>query len=124
MARPDALVFPLVAADRLVLLHPFPGVADIHSDAVSLWDADRDVVRRVCPDKVDAIPEGHLGLMDAAVEKLAGREPRLADVVPAHLVPAWALCPERLAWDVPEKRSARPREAAALCTPDAAQSAA
>ena len=104
MARLDVPVFPPVAAGRLGLLHPFPDAADNHPDAVSLWDADRDVVRRACLDKVDVIPEGRLGLMDEAAGKSAGREPRLADVVLGHLVPAWVLCPERLAWDVPKKR--------------------
>lgn len=88
MVRPDALVFPLVAADRLGLLHPFLGVADSHPDAVSLWDADRDAVRRACLDTVDAIPENRRGLpaqMDEAVGKSAVREPRPAAAVPAHL---------------------------------------
>lgn len=88
MARPDAPVFPLVAAGRLDLLHPFPGVADNRPDAVSLWDVDLDAVRRACLDTVDAIPEDRRGLpvrRDGAVGKLAVRELRPADVVQAHL---------------------------------------
>jgi hypothetical protein len=63
-------------------------VADSHPDAVSLWDADLDAVRPAYLDMVDAIPEGLLGLMDEAAEKLAVREPHLADAVPGHLGPA------------------------------------
>ena len=88
LARPDAPVFPQAAVDHPVLRLPFRDVADIHPDAVSLWDADLCVVRRAYPDTVDAIPEGLLGLMDEAAEKLAVREPRLADAVPGHLGPA------------------------------------
>lgn len=91
MARPDALVFPQAVAGRLVLPLPFRGVADSHPDEVSLWDADRDAVRRACPDMADAIPEdrrGLLGRMDEAVGKWAAREPRLADAVLDHPVPA------------------------------------
>lgn len=92
MARPDALVFPPAAVDRPVLRLPSRGVADSRPDAVSLWDADLDVVRRACPDMADAIPEARRGLMDEAVGKLAGREPRLADAVLGHLALAWAVC--------------------------------
>jgi hypothetical protein len=91
LARPDAPVFPQAAVGRQGLLRPFPDVADSRPDAVSLWDADRDAVRRACLDKEDAIPEVRRGRLDHlvwAVEKLAGREPRLADAVPAHLDPA------------------------------------
>lgn len=87
LARPDVPVFPLAAVGHLDLLLPFRGVADSHRDAVSLWDADHDVVRRACPDMGDAIPEGRRGRSDRlvwVVEKLAGRGPRLADAVPAH----------------------------------------
>ena len=86
--RPDVPVFPLAAVGRLGLLHPFPGVADSHPDAVSLLDADHDAVRRVCLDTVDAIPEDRRGLpvqMDEAAGKLAARELRLADAVPDRL---------------------------------------
>jgi hypothetical protein len=85
LGRRDAPVFPLAAVDHLALLLPFRGAVDSHRDAVSWWDADHGVVHRVCPDMVDAIPEDHLGLMDEAAGKLAGREPRLADVVLARL---------------------------------------
>jgi hypothetical protein len=88
LARPDVPVFPQAAVDHLGLRLPFRGVADIHLDAENLLDADRGAVRPVCPDMVDAIPEGRWGLpvqMDEAVGKLAVREPRLADAVPAHL---------------------------------------
>ena len=88
MGHLDVPVFPLVAVGRRGLRLPFQGVADNHPDAVSLWDADHDVVRRACLDMADAIPEGHLGLMDEAVGKLAVHAPRLGDVVPARLVPA------------------------------------
>jgi hypothetical protein len=88
LGRPDAPVFPQAAVDRRDLLRPFRGVADSHPDAVSLWDADHDAVRRVCLDTVDAIPEDRPGLrvqMDEVAGKLAVREPRLADAVLAHL---------------------------------------
>ncbi len=87
MARPDVPVFPPVAVGHLDLRLPSPGVADSHPDAVSLWDVDLDVVRRVCLGMVDAIPEVRRGLLaqkDVAAEKWAGREPRLADAVPDH----------------------------------------
>jgi hypothetical protein len=88
LVRPDGPVFPQAAVAHLGLRLPSLGVADNHPDAVSLWDVDHDAVRRVCPDMVDAIPEGRRGLpvqMDEAVGKLAVREPRLADAVLAHL---------------------------------------
>ena len=88
LARPDAPAFPLAAVDHPALRLPFRGVADSHPDAVSLWDADHGVVRRACPDMADAIPEVRRGLMDEAAGKLAVREPRLADAVPAHPDPA------------------------------------
>ena len=81
-------VFPQAAVDHPGLRLPFRGEADIHLDAESLLDADRDVVRPVCPDMVDAIPENRRGLpvrMDEGVGKLAVREPRPVDAVPAHL---------------------------------------
>jgi hypothetical protein len=88
LARLDVPAFPQAAVGRLVLRLPFRGAADSHLDAVSLLDADLDAVRRVCLDMVAAIPEGLLGRLDRlvwAVEKLAVREQRLADAVPAHL---------------------------------------
>jgi hypothetical protein len=87
LARPDGPVFPQAAVAHLGLRLPFLGVADSHPDAVSLWDADHDAVRRVCPDMGDAIPESRRGRSDRlvwVVEKLAGRGPRLAGAVPAH----------------------------------------
>lgn len=120
-------VFPQAAVGHLDLRLPFRGVADNHPDAVSLWDVDLDAVRRVCLDTVDAIPEDHLGLqgrMVWAAEKLADREPRLADAVPAHLGSAWAVYPERPALGDRVERWAQLRAAAALCTPAEALSAA
>ena len=87
-------VFPLAAVGRRGLLHPSRVLADNHPDAVSLWDAGHDAVRRACLDTVDAIPEGRLGPMDEAVGKLAAREPRLAGAVLARLGPAWNAFPE------------------------------
>ena len=87
LARPDAPVFPQAVVGHQGLLHPFRDVADSHPDAESLLDADRDAVRRACPDMADAIPGGRRGLpvqMDEAAEKLADREPRLADAVLAR----------------------------------------
>lgn len=87
MVRPDVPVFPLGVVGRQGLRLPFRGVADSHPDAVSLSDADRDAVPRVCLDTADAIPEvrqGHLDRLVWAAEKLAGHEPRLADAVLAH----------------------------------------
>ena len=127
MVRPDVPVFPQVAVDHLGLRLPFRGVADSPLDAESLLDAARDAVRPVCPDMVDAIPEGRQGLparMAEAVEKLAVREPRPEDAVPAHLDSAWAVFPERLASVDLAERWARRRAAAEPCTPDEAQSAA
>ena len=127
MDRPDVPVFPLAAVGRLGLLHPFPGVADSHPDAVSLLDADHDAVRRVCLDTVDAIPEDRRGLpvqMDEAVGKLAVREPRLADAVPAHPDSALAAFPGLPAWIALVERWARRRAAAELYIPDEAPSAA
>jgi hypothetical protein len=90
----DVPVFPPVAVGHPALRLPFQGVADNHPDAVSLWDAGHDAVRRACLDTVDAIPEGRLGPMDEAVGKLAAREPRLAGAVLARLGPAWNAFPE------------------------------
>ncbi|HXJ72397.1 MAG TPA: hypothetical protein VNM37_06075 [Candidatus Dormibacteraeota bacterium] len=127
LARPDALVFPLAAVDHLVLRHPSRGVADIRQDAVSLLDADLDVVLPACPDMADAILEGRRGLparMDEAVEKLAVREPRLADAVLAHLDFASGVFPGRPALVGLVGRWARPLAAAALYIPDEAPFAA
>jgi hypothetical protein len=91
LVRLDAPVFPQAAVAHLGLRLPFRGVADSHPDAESWLGADHDAVRRACLDKEDAIPEVRRGRLDHlvwAVEKLAGREPRLADAVPAHLDPA------------------------------------
>jgi hypothetical protein len=87
LARPDVPAFPQAAVARLGLRLPFRGVADSHPDAVSLWDADRDAVRRACLDMEDAIPEVRRGRLDRlvwAAGKLAGHEPRLADAALAH----------------------------------------
>jgi hypothetical protein len=96
LARPDERVFLPAAVDHLGLRLPFRGAADSHPDAVSLSDADLDVVRRACLDMVDAILEGRRGRLDHlvwAVEKLAGREPRLADAVLDHPGSAWTVFP-------------------------------
>ena len=127
LARPDAPVFLQAAVGRLGLLRPFRGVADIRLDAENLLDADHDAVRPVCPDTVDAIPEGRRGRpvqMDEAVEKLAVRELRLEDAVPAHLDSALDVFPGHLALVGLVGRWARRRAAAEPCTPDEAQSAA
>jgi hypothetical protein len=127
LARPDVLVFPPVAVDHLDLRLPFRGVADSHPDAVSLLDVDRDAVRRVCLDTVDAIPEDRRGLpvqKDEAAGKLAVREPRLADAVPARREIAWAAFPEIPASVGLVERWAQLRAAAELYTPDEALSAA
>jgi hypothetical protein len=76
---------------------------------------------------VDAIPEDHRGLLIRLVwgaEKLAGREPRLADAVPAHPAPAWAVFLGLPALVDLVERWAQQPAAAALCIPDAALSAA
>ena len=120
-------VFPLAAVDHLGLLHPFRDAADNRRDAESLLDADRDAVRRACPDMVDVIPEGRLGLpvrMDEAVGKLAVRELRLADAVPAHPDSALAVFPGLPAWVALVGRWAQRRAAAELYIPDEAPSAA
>jgi hypothetical protein len=128
LGRPDVPVFPPVAEVHLGLRLPSPGVADSHRDAVNLWDADRDAVRRACFDIADAIPEAlrdRLGLPDrmaGAAERLAGREPRLADAVPDHPDLALAVCLELLALVDPAGRWAEPRVAAAPCIPDAVRS--
>jgi hypothetical protein len=88
LAHPDVPVFPLAAVGHLGLRLPSRGVADSHPGAVSLLDVDHDAVRQVCLDTVDAIPEDRRGRsvrLDEAVEKLAAREPRLADAVPDRL---------------------------------------
>ncbi len=120
-------VFPQAAVGHLGLRLPFRGVADSHPDAVSLWDADHDAVRRACLDMEDAIPEVRRGRLDHlvwAAGKLAGREPRLADAVLAHLdsALAWNLEPPALIALV--ERWAQVRAAAELYTPDEALSAA
>jgi hypothetical protein len=128
LARPDVPVFPLAAVARLGLRLPCQGVADSHPDAASLLDEDHDVVRRACLDTVDAIPEVPRGRLDRrpvwAAEKLAGREPRLADAVLAHLGSASTAFLGLPAWVDLEGHWALLRVAAALCTPDEALSAA
>jgi hypothetical protein len=62
--HPGAPVFPQAAVGHLDLRLPFRGVADSLPDAVSLLGEDRDAVRRVCLDMVDAIPEDHLDRSD------------------------------------------------------------
>ena len=127
MARPDVPVFPLAAVARLGLRLPSRDVADSRPDAVSLLGVDHDVVRRACLDTVDAILEVRRGRLDRrpvwAAEKLAGREPRLADAVLAHLGSAWTAFPGLPAWVDLEGRWALLRVEAALCTPDEALSA-
>ena len=127
MARPDVPVFPQAAVGHLGLRLPFRGVADSHPDAESLLDADHDAVRPACLDMVDAIPEVRRGRSDRlvwAAEKLAAREPRLADAVPAHLDSAWAVFLGLPALVGLVERWARRRAAAEPCTPDEALSAA
>jgi hypothetical protein len=123
LARLDEPVFPLVAVAPQGLRLPSRGVADSHPDAVSLSGAGRDAVRLACLDTADAIPEDRLGRSDRlvwAAEKLAGREPRLAGAVPAHLAPAWAVCLGLPASVALVERLAQLRAAAAPCTPDEA----
>jgi hypothetical protein len=120
-------VSPQAAVGHLGLRLPFRGAADIHPDAESWLDADHGAVRPVCLDMVDAIPEGHQGRparMDEAVEKLAVRELRLADAVPAHLDSASDVFPGHPAWVGLVGRWAQRHAAAGPCTPDEAQSAA
>jgi hypothetical protein len=127
LVRRDVPVFPQVVVGRQDLLRPSRGVADNHLDAESLLDADHDAVRRVCLDTVDEILEGHWGLqvrLDEAAEKLAAREPRLADAVLARPDLAWAVCLAILALVGLVGRWARRRAAAALYIPDEVLSAA
>ena len=127
MARPDVPVFPQAAVGHLGLRLPFRGVADIRQDAESLLDAARDAVRPVCLDMVDAIPEVRRGLpvrLDEAVEKLAAREQRPADAVPARPDSAWAVFPGHPAWVALVEHWAPRRVAAGPCIPDEALSAA
>ena len=127
MARLDVPVFPQAAVGHLGLRLPFRGAADIRLDAESLLDADHGAVRPVCLDMADAIPEDRRGLpvqMDEAVEKLAVREPRLADAVLAHPDPALAVFPGRPALVGLVGRWVQRRAAAALYIPDEALSAA
>jgi hypothetical protein len=127
LAHPDVPVFPQAAVGHLGLRLPCRGAADSHPDAESWLDADRDAVRRACLDTVDAIPEDLRGLqvhLDEAAEKLAAREPRLADAVPARPDPAWAVFLGLLALVALGGRWVRLRAAAAPCTPDEGLSAA
>jgi hypothetical protein len=97
LARPDVPVFPQAAVGHLGLRLPFRVAADIRQDAESLLDAAHDVVRRACPDMVDAIPEDPRGRLDRrpvwAAEKLADLEPRPAGAVLAHPGSAWTAFP-------------------------------
>ena len=127
MAHPDVPVFPQAAVDHLGLRLPFRGAADNHLVAESLWDADRDAVRRACLDMVDAIPEDHRGLLvrlDEAAGKLAGREPRPVDAVPARLDSASDVFPGHPALVALVGRWARRRAVAEPCIPDEARFAA
>jgi hypothetical protein len=127
LVRPDVPVFPQAAVGHLGLLHPFRGVADIRQDAVSLLDAARDAVRPACPDMADAIPEVRRALpvpLGEAVEKLAAREPRPADAVPARLDSALDVFPVHPALVALVEHWAPQRVAAEPYTPDEAQSAA
>jgi hypothetical protein len=93
----------------------------------NLLGADRDAVRRVCLDTVGAIPEVRLGRLDRlvwAAEKLADREPRLADAVLAHLGLALAVSLGLPALVGLAERWAQLRAAAEPYTPDEALSAA
>ena len=88
MGRPDVPAF-LPAEVHPGLRLPSPAVADSHPDAANSSDVDRGAVRRAGLDMVGAIPEDRLGHLDRrpvwAAGKLAGRELRLADAVPARL---------------------------------------
>jgi hypothetical protein len=122
-ARPDVLVFPLVAEVRPGLCLPFLDAADSRRRRGGYWwDADRGAARPVCSDMAAALPEVLQDPQAVAAEKSAAREPVPADVVPDRL--AWALSPERPAWDVLAERSVQRRVAEALCIPDADQFAA
>ena len=127
MARRDVPVFLQAAVGHLGLRLPFRGAADIRQDAESLLDGDHDAVHPACLDMVDAIPEGRQGRparMDEAVEKLAVRELRLADAVPAHLDSASDVFPGHPALVALVGHWAPRRVAAGPCTPDEALSAA
>lgn len=127
MARPDVPVFPQAAVGHLGLRLPCRGVVDSHPDAESWLDADLDVVRQACLDMVDATPEDHRGLqvrLDEAAGKLAVREPRLADAVPARPDPAWVVFLGLPASVALGERWVRLRAAAEPCTRDEALSAA
>jgi hypothetical protein len=120
-------VFPLAAVGHLGLRLPFQDVADIRQDAESLLDAAHDAVRPVCLDMVGAIPEVRRGRsvpLDEAVEKLAVREPHLADAVPARHDSALDVFPGHPALVALVGHWAPRRVAAGPCTPDEAQSAA
>ena len=127
LVRRDVPVLPQAAVGHLGLRLPFRGAADIRQDAESLLDGDHDVVHPACLDMVDAIPEGRRDLpvpLDEAVEKLAVREPHLADAVPARHDSALDVFPGHPALVALVGRWARLRAAAGPCTPDEAQSAA
>ncbi len=127
LARLDVPVFPPEAVGHLGLLRPFPDEVGSHQDAESLLDVDRDAVRRVCPDMVDAIPEVRRGLPVRRVwgaEKLAVRELCLADAVRAHPDSALAVFLGRPASVGLVERWARLRAAAELYIPDEAPSVA
>ena len=127
LARPDVPVFLQAAVVHLGLRLPFRGVADSHSDAVSLLGADHGAVRQVCLDTVDAIPEDRLARsvrLDEAAGKLAAHEPRPADAVQDRLEIAWAAFPEIRASVGLVERWAQLRAAAEPYTPDEALSAA
>jgi hypothetical protein len=124
LARPDVLVFPLVAELHPFLRPPFLDAADNHRDAGCWWDADRGAAPLVCLDMAGALPVPGVLPDPRAVdaEKLAAREPGPVDVVLDHL--AWALSPERPAWAVLVERSAQRRVAEAPCIRGADQFAA
>jgi hypothetical protein len=83
--------FPLVEADLPVLL-PYPDAENIRRDAVRWSDAVHAAARLVCPD-TGAIPAVRPDRMVLGVEKLAVREPLLADADPDRL--AWVLSQAR-----------------------------
>jgi hypothetical protein len=129
LVRPDAPVFPLVAAVRrgLQRLRPFLGAADIHRDAENLLDADHGVVRRAGLDRAALILEALRlpDLMAWAAGKLAVRALLPADAVLDRLDPASACFPELPALaDGSAERVMLRHAVAALCIPDAAPSAA
>jgi hypothetical protein len=89
---PDVPAFPLVEADRRVLL-PCPDAENIRRAAVCWSDAVHAAARLVCPD-TGAILEGRPDRMALGAEKLAVRELLPEDAAQeqtvSHALLAWA----------------------------------